>query len=171
DVVGAGIMGPLVHVEAAFEIPDGGIPRGDIRWDLALGGGATMDLGCYPIQWVRHAVSAAGEAALPEVVRAGAVVPAPEIDGSLVAQLRWPSGVTGEIRSSMIGSADDTIAYLLVRGERGTLIATNPLGPQHRRAELRIETAGGTTVEPIAASATYWHQLIAFRDAIVHGLP
>jgi predicted dehydrogenase len=108
---------------------------------------------------------------LPEVVAAKAVVPEPEIDGSLVAELRWPSGVTGQIQSSMIATADAVTAYLVVRGDRGTLVANNPLSPQSGSAELRIETAGGATVEPIAATATYWHQLVAFRDAIVHGLP
>lgn len=171
EVIASGVLGRLVRVEAVFDVPDGRIPRGDIRWDLALGGGATMDLGCYAIQLVRHAVAAAGDIAVPEVVRAEAVVPEPEIDGVLRAELRWPSGVTGEIRSSMISSADDTIVSLVATGERGTLTADNPLSPQARPASLRIETAGGLTTEPIVASATYWHQLVAFRDAVVHGSP
>jgi len=173
ELVASGVLGRVERVEAAFDIPDGGIPRGDIRWDVALGGGATMDLGCYPIQWVRHAVAATGDTAVPSVTVASAVEPEPGIDGSLVAELTWPSGVTGRIGSSMIAASGEVTAYLVVQGALGTLTVVNPLAPQTRPAELRIDTlasGGAVTVEPLAATATYWHQLVAFRDAIVHGL-
>jgi predicted dehydrogenase len=28
-------------------------PSSDIRWNVALAGGSLMDLGCYPIRWLR----------------------------------------------------------------------------------------------------------------------
>jgi len=166
DVIDSGVLGRLDRIDAVFDIPDGRIPRDDIRWDLGIGGGATMDLGCYPIQWVRFAAEAD-----PEVVSAEAVCPVPGIDGSLVAQLRWPSGVTGSIGSSMIATGDDVVAYLKVTGELGTMLATYPLSPQNWTADLIVETSGGRTVERIERSSTYLHQLIAFRDAVVHGKP
>src|SRR5690606_27914481 len=101
-----------------------------------------------------------------------AVVPEPGIDGSLAADLVWPSGVTGRIGSSMIAASDRVAAYLVVRGELGTLTVVNPLAPQNRPSELRLDTrvsGGAVTVEPSAPGAAYWHQLVAFRDAIVHG--
>ena len=181
EIVGSGVLGRVERVEAAFDIPVGHIPTTDIRWDLALGGGATMDLGCYSIQWVRHAVASVpggDPAVLPEVVSATAVVPEPQIDGSLGAELRWtlrgPDGdhtVTGWVHSSMIADGDHVVAYLTVRGSDGTLTANNPLAPQTGGAELRIETAAGARVEPVAPTSTYWHQLAAFRDAIVDGTP
>ena len=73
DVVESGVLGRIDRIDAAFDIPDGAIARDDIRWDLPLGGGATMDLGCYPIQWVRWAAGSD-----PDVVSAEAVCP---VDG------------------------------------------------------------------------------------------
>ena len=165
-VLDSGVLGRPDRIEAVFDIPDGRIDRDDIRWNLEIGGGATMDLGCYSIQWARFA--AEGE---PEVVSAEAVCPVDGVDGSLSAELRWPSGVTGSIRSSMIADGDDVVAYLKVTGEHGTVTATNPLAPQNGGATLTIETDASTTTQEVARSATYAHQMVAFRDAIVEGTP
>ncbi len=165
-VLDSGVLGRPDRIEAVFDIPDGRIDRDDIRWNLEIGGGATMDLGCYSIQWARFA--AEGE---PEVVSAEAVCPVDGVDGSLSAELRWPSGVTGSIRSSMIADGDDVVAYLKVTGEHGTMTATNPLAPQNGGATLTVETDAGSETQEVARSATYCHQLEAFRDAIVEGKP
>ncbi len=165
-VLDSGVLGRPDRVAAVFDIPDGRIDRDDIRWNLEIGGGSTMDLGCYPIQWVRFA--AEGE---PEVVSAEAVCPVDGVDGSLAAELRWPSGVTGSIGSSMIADGDEVVAYLEVTGERGTMKATNPLAPQNGEAVLTVETEDGIETHAVARSATYYHQLVAFRDAIVDGSP
>jgi predicted dehydrogenase len=166
EVLDSGVLGRLDRIEAVFDIPDGRIPRSDIRWDLALGGGATMDLGCYSIQFVRFAA-----AAEPDVTSAVAVCPVDGIDGSLVAELRWPSGVTGSVGSSMIADGDEVAAWLKVTGELGTMLANNPLAPQNGGAVLTVETAAGRQEQAVDTSTTYYHQLVAFRDAIVDGTP
>lgn len=164
SVLDSGVIGRPDRIEAVFDIPDGAIGRDDIRWDLSIGGGSTMDLGCYPIQWVRFAGN--GE---PEVVSAAAVCPVDGVDGSLTAELRWASGVTGSIGSSMIADAKSVVAYLKVTGERGTMTATNPLAPQNGHAVITVETDAGVETHEADPSATYFHQLAAFRDAIVDG--
>ncbi len=164
EVLDSGVLGRIDRIEAVFDIPGGRIARDDIRWDLPLGGGATMDLGCYPIQWVRFAAGAD-----PDVVSAEAVCPVEGVDGSLVAELRWPSGVTGSVGSSMIADGDQIVAYLKVTGERGSMLATNPLAPQNGGAAITVETTDGTQTHDVVTSATYFHQLVAFRDAIVDG--
>jgi predicted dehydrogenase len=165
-VLDSGVLGRLDRVEATFDIPDGRIGRGDIRWDLALGGGSTMDLGCYSIQWARFAAGSD-----PDVVSAEAVCPVEGVDGSLRAELLWPSGVTGAVQSSMIADGSEVEAWLRVTGEHGTMLATNPLAPQNGGALLSVETADGTTTSEVSRSATYHHQLVAFRDAITDGVP
>ncbi len=159
SVIDSGVLGRLDRIEAVFDIPDGRIPRNDIRWDLGIGGGATMDLGCYSIQWARFAAGSD-----PDVVSAEAVCPVPGIDGSLVAELRWPSGVTGSVGSSMIAEGDSVVAYLKVAGELGTMMAANPLAPQNGGAVITVETAAGTRRYEGDRSSTYFHQLVAFRD-------
>lgn len=166
DTIESGVLGRIDRIEAAFDIPDGWIPRDDIRWDLLLGGGATMDLGCYSIQWARFA---AGED--PDVVSAEAVCPVEGIDGSLGAELRWPSGVTGRVHSSMIAPGDAVEAWLRVTGEHGHLLATNPLAPQQGDAMLSVDVGDRIWYRPAETTATYMHQLVAFREAIVNGTP
>jgi predicted dehydrogenase len=165
-VLDSGVLGPLVRVEAAFDIPIGEIPRDDIRWNLAIGGGSTMDLGCYPIQWVRWAVGAD-----PEVVSAVADAPVPGVDATLTAELRWASGVTGMITSTMERAEPGVSIWLRVVGERGTMLATNPLAPQHGGATITVESADGVQTIDADTSSTYFHQLVAIRDAIVDGAP
>lgn len=166
SVLDSGVLGRVDRIEAAFDIPDGRIGRSDIRWDLPLGGGSTMDLGCYSIQWVRFAAGAD-----PDVVSATAVCPVEGIDGSLGAELRWPSGVTGRVHSSMIAPGDTVESWLRVTGEAGTLLATNPLAPQYGGATLVVDLGDRVWFEPAATTSTYHHQLVAFRDAIVDGTP
>ena len=163
-VLDSGVLGRPDRIEAVFDIPAGKIDPGDIRWDLSIGGGSTMDLGCYPIQWVRFAGN--GE---PEVVSAEAVCPVDGVDGSLTAELRWASGVTGSIGSSMIADSTSVVAYVKVTGERGTMMATNPLAPQNGHAVITLDTVDGIETHEADPSATYVHQLVAFRDAVVHG--
>jgi len=163
-VIDSGVLGRIDRIEAVFDFPDGRIKPDNIRWDLSIGGGSTMDLGCYSIQWVRFAAGSD-----PDVVSAVAECPFEGVDGSLVAELRWPSGVTGSVGSSMIADGDQVVSYLRVIGEQGTMTATNPLAPQNGGAEITVETADGIETHEVDRSATYFHQLVAFRDAIVDG--
>ena len=103
-----------------------------------------MDLGCYSIQWARFAAGSD-----PEVVSAEAVCPVDGVDGSLVAELRWPSGVTGRVGSSMIAAGDDVDVHLRVVGERGEMLATNPLAPQNGGALLTVETDAGKVTHEV----------------------
>ena len=167
NVIDSGVLGTLQRIEAAFDVPPAIIPQGDIRWDLSIGGGATMDLGCYPINWVRFAAGAE-----PEVVSASAVCPVPGVDGSLTAELRWEGGLTGSIASSMITDHDGLVSWLVVRGERGVMRADKPLQPHVGNAVMTVETGDGvTSVTADASTTTYFHQLVAFRDAITLGKP
>ncbi|MGH9133759.1 MAG: Gfo/Idh/MocA family protein, partial [Ilumatobacteraceae bacterium] len=165
SILDTGRLGSVERVEASFEIPDGQIPRDDIRWDLTIGGGALMDLGCYPVHWVRWAVGAE-----PTVVSAEAVCPVPDVDGRLSAELRWDSGITGRIHCSMIEPKDTSrVLRLDVFGSAGRMLVTNPIAPQHG-TELVVETADGRETIEVERSATYDHQLVAFRDAVESGV-
>ncbi len=165
DVITSGEIGDIRRIESRFDIGEGGIPQGDIRWQYPLGGGALMDLGCYPIQFVRWA---AGDD--PEVVSASAICPNDDgVDGQLEAELAWPAlGASGRIHTSMIAEFDGAENDLVVTGTKGTLTAVNPLAPQNG-ASLTVDTESGSRTEEVDDSATYFHQLVAFADAINNG--
>jgi predicted dehydrogenase len=164
-ILDSGRLGTIKRVEGTFELSEDVIPRGDIRWDIEIGGGALMDLGCYPVHWVRWAVGAE-----PTVISAEAVCPEPEIDGRLSAELLWASGTTGRIRCSMIEPpGSPPLVRFDVSGRDGRMLVTNPMAPQSGSV-LVVETSDGTDTIEVDRSATYDHQLAAFRDAVELGI-
>lgn len=152
-------LGRLQRVEGVFALPD--MADGDIRWDLSLGGGSLMDLGCYPVQWVRFVT---GEE--PTVVAAEATVGPPGVDAAMVAELVFPSGATGQIRSSMRGGSEREIG-LTVTGERGRLEVLNPLAPQQGNQLVLGRHRETVPAEP----SSYDAQLAAVVTALRAGTP
>jgi predicted dehydrogenase len=156
-------IGPVRRAVGRFDVGAQHIPPTDIRHDLALGGGAMMDLGVYPVMWLTWLAGAP-----PTVVSAEAREGAPGIDVAMVADVAWPSGATGRIETSMDRTDIDRVWTLDVEGEAGRMAVDNPLAPQHG-ASVTIETTDGTDDLSVPVTTTYQHQLAAFRDAVVDG--
>ena len=77
EIYHAGAIGDLVRLTGHFHVGLGEreMPKDSIRMIYETGGGATMDMGCYPLSWMRHFT---GEE--PEVVSAEAVEGPPNVD-------------------------------------------------------------------------------------------
>lgn len=154
-LVGEGCIGKLIHVDAVFDAP---IASDDpIRWSATLGGGALMDLGVYPLAWVRRIL---GERFTVEKARRqmlGAV------DSSFTAHLRIDERTTATVSSSMI--TEQPAASLELFGERGSIFVSNPLAPQHGHA-LTVEVEGKRQTEYCSGPSTYEAQLDAVRAAV-----
>jgi predicted dehydrogenase len=162
QIVQSGEIGRITDVETAVCFP---LPRfSDIRYQLELAGGATMDAGCYAIHMAR--VLAGAE---PEVMSARARLRSPQIDRAMAADLRFPDGAGGKILTSLWSSSLlRTTAG--VRGEAGRLSLLNPLAPQfwHR---MKVVAPGTRRVEHFDRRSTYSYQLDAFCDAVLRGRP
>ncbi|HVN27462.1 MAG TPA: Gfo/Idh/MocA family oxidoreductase [Candidatus Binataceae bacterium] len=156
ELIRGGAIGKLTYVEGHFAVP---IPSNNIRFDLKLAGGATMDLGCYPLHMIR---SFSGMT--PRVVAAHAQVGPPNIDVSMEADLELAPGVTARMTCSMAADVQAG-AYFLARGEHGEIRATNPISP-HRGHQLTVTTPAGTTTEAVPGEATFTYQLRAFVAAM-----
>src|SRR6202035_2695650 len=76
EIIQRGDLGAVRHVEATIGFPL--LKPGDIRWQLNLAGGATMDAGCYAVHLVRTFAGAE-----PTVVRATARERSPGVDRSM----------------------------------------------------------------------------------------
>ena len=155
-------LGPLRRVEAGLSFP---LPKfSDIRYQLDLAGGATMDAGCYAIHMARML---GGEE--PEVVSARAKLRAPEVDRAMTAELRFPSGHSGQVSASMWSSS---VLRISARawGERGRLTMLNPLAPQMPHA-LILRLDGHTRIERFTRRHTYDFQLDTFCAAVLRGEP
>ncbi|MEZ4707281.1 MAG: Gfo/Idh/MocA family oxidoreductase [Caldilineaceae bacterium] len=161
ELIQSGAIGPLRHVEAHFCIP---LMRfNDIRYDFALAGGATMDLGCYAIRLLRYLTSAE-----PTVTSARAYLSAPQVDRFMEATFTFPSATGADISGRMTCSFFSRKLLHIsasARGERGEIRLINPVLP-HLFNRLSIRASGRTHTETVSGETTYLYQLRAFADAV-----
>ncbi len=162
QIYDSGVLGTVRTIRAVFDVPL--IDPTNIRMNYHTGGGAMMDIGCYPISWARHIT---GEE--PIEVTARAQVGPPHVDVLLAATLRFPSGVVANASGDMRATAKFK-AELEFNGDSGTALIVNPLLPQSGH-QIRLTTPAGATVETFDRRATFGYQLDAFIDAIEHGKP
>jgi predicted dehydrogenase len=161
-IIASGELGTIRHLEARFEI---GVARnpGEFRWNAALGGGALMDLGVYPLTWCRGVAGAE-----PSVRRAHMRIE-DGVDAAVAAELLFPGGLTAEIHASMVTS--HRRALLVVTGDDGRLEAQNPLAPQMGH-KLIVETRScGTRTEEVPGLSSYAAQLDAVVRHVRDGAP
>lgn len=162
QVIESGELGRLRDIETSFCIP---FPSpGNIRFDYALGGGATMDTGCYAIHMLRHLGGAE-----PEVLRARALLMSPDVDRYMEAEMRFPDGTMGRMSCSLLSGALFRVR-VHVRGDRGEMRVFNPIAP-HLYHRLTVRTVEGTRHERVNGEATYVHQLRAFVARVRSGAP
>ncbi len=155
--VGSGELGAIKHIDARFHVK-GPVSPHDIRKIYDLGGGVTMDIGCYPLSWLRHLI---GEE--PDVLSVDAKEDPADVDVALAADLLFPSGATGRI-SGRMDEYSRFCAAVLISGEAGQLSLVNPLVPQlGHRFQLR---KGGEVIDrTFDQKTTYAYQLEAFLAA------
>jgi predicted dehydrogenase len=155
-IISDGTLGRLVHVEGHFSVP---IPETNIRFDWSLAGGATMDLGCYPLHMIRYF-----SGLTPRVVRAKAETVPRNIDIAMEVDLELEGGGTARMSCAM--KKDSVInASFTARGDRGELRVTNPIAP-HRGHQLMVKTSAGEKSETVPGDSTFTHQLRAFIKAV-----
>jgi predicted dehydrogenase len=156
ELIRVGTLGRLTHVEARFTVP---IPQPNIRYDWDLAGGATMDLGCYPLHMIRHF-----SGLTPRVKVAKAQVGPPKVDVAMETELDLGDGIEARMVCSM--ATDSRIeAVFAARGERGELRVTNPVAP-HIGHQLSMRIGGEENKETVAGETSYTHQLRAFAAAV-----
>ena len=121
ELLASGAIGRVQTIQATFgiKLPD----SPNIRWQAALGGGALMDAGSYPVSLVRLI---AGER--PKRVHATARWTESGVDQSLAGTLEFASGVLAQIACSF---ATARHRRCLIAGDEGTLSTTyfNDTGP------------------------------------------
>jgi predicted dehydrogenase len=162
EILASGELGDIRHIDTWLCFP---LPVADIRWQLDLAGGALMDAGCYPVHMLRTLAGAE-----PVVRSAQAKLKSPGVDRYLRAEMEFADGRTGSITASMLSARLLGIGAKVV-GSAGTLRVFNPVMP-HAYHSLRISGAAGKRTERVPRQpSTYLAQLIAFRDAVLHGKP
>ncbi len=163
DWISSGAIGDIREIEAEFNvsIADNGA---DIRHRPEAGGGAMMDLGCYPVNWALSVTNA-----LPSSITASASLTPSGVDESMTAQLVFANGITAKLAASMAPDHPFS-ATLRVVGAKGEINFSNPLAP-HTGASLQMTLDDQLTTAPSNRISTYTHQLSTVLDAIEADTP
>jgi predicted dehydrogenase len=160
-VVADGVLGPIRSASAVF---DGSNPyvEGTLRHEPRLGGGALMDLGCYPVHWLRSLFPG-----MPAVTSAAADHNRSGADISMRAELVFPGDVTAVVSASMVEGVTLKSDLVLV-GDNGTLTVDNIVFPSAGHS-IRLELDGVPFVSTVGGNTTYDHQLAAVLDGLATG--
>jgi predicted dehydrogenase len=136
---------------------------GEFRHSPGQGGGALMDLGCYPIHWCRSLMNEE-----PTVDSAAADLTPRGVDQDIVARLLFPSGVEAEIEARM-SPGWNMHARFEVEAERGSVVLVNSLLP-HRGHSVIERIDGGLKEHTLAGGTTFDYQLAMVVRAVIEGI-
>jgi predicted dehydrogenase len=114
-LLAAGAIGEVRLLQATFSFDAGGKERLVSR---AQGGGALMDVGCYPLSWLRWIAGAE-----PVATTCLARLNTDGVDLSVTAALRFPDGVLGTLQASCAAVRH---VGATVFGARGRIEITEP---------------------------------------------
>lgn len=149
----SGELGTIHTVRSNFSVRIAETP-GSLRHNVPLGGGALMDLGCYPLHWLRTLF-----ASTPQILWANAICPKPQLDSSFELRLQFENGplcYVGCAMSEHLSRHHDASLYL--EGDKAQLEVLNLVAP-HQGHKLCLTKDGVAHESQIKGDTTYDHQL------------
>ncbi|MQW59690.1 Gfo/Idh/MocA family protein [Sinorhizobium meliloti] len=158
----SGSFGRIRSLQAEFHVEIPFNPR-NIRHDPGQGGGAMMDLGCYPVHWLR---SFMGEE--PEILSARAELTPLNVDKRMDVEMAFPGGVNAQLVADI--ASPPYRGFLRIEGENGTIELDNPCLP-HKGHSIREWFGESYREFTLGGDTTYDYQLAAFIDAVENGTP
>ncbi len=159
DAVGSGAIGELRGVRAsfAFEIRD----ERNIRLNASLGGGATWDVGCYPVDVARWYLGT------PLAVRAFRRSRPSGLDSTVAAVLEFGGGRFATIDYSIDYGPR---AWYELQGTTGSVTVHNAWAMKSTPARVTIAIGDNSVRDvTVAAADHYGCQVRAFEEAVLNG--
>lgn len=161
-IVASGELGTIQQMRANFSVRVPYEP-GSLRHVAALGGGAVMDLGCYPLHWARTLM---GEE--PEVRSATCITGEPQIDITTHALLSFSGGCEAHIGTSMaehLGKSHD--ARIMLQGDQASMEVVGLIAP-HLGNQIILHRNGEQHRYEVAGKSTYYYQLLHVKDCLLN---
>ena len=159
QIIRDGEVGDVERIKASFSAY---LPFDDFRFHYESGGGAMIDMGCYPIGFIRAVTEEE-----PVVLQAEAGLHGKLIDRWMRARMRLPSGGAVSMFVGMRCSKLLSVS-MKIEGSRGSIRILNFIKPEvyHR---VRVRTDGRIRREHVPGGSTYRAQLAAFAEAVRAG--
>ncbi len=159
EILASGKMGAVQHIEGVFNVAISPDP-GELRYDPELGGGALMDLGCYPLHATR---TVAGQE--PNIIAAEKERGPTGVDVHTKADMAFRSGITATISCDM-RPGTDWKTYIEIFCQNGSVYLHNMVAPQ-KGHHVRTIIGGDTTDETKEEDkTTYDYQLQHVVDVL-----
>ncbi|KZW00169.1 NAD(P)-binding protein [Exidia glandulosa HHB12029] len=132
QIVSSGELGKIQSFEGALAMPRGIMGTDDIRFDYSLGGGALMDMGTYPLSFIRFLTSAE-----PSSVASAHARPAADarVDAATLATFTLPGDATASIECDLalkprLGFVPQMVKLgMTVKGDKGEATLFNFVMP------------------------------------------
>lgn len=160
ELVRGGAIGRVQHIDADFCFA---IPRDPAHrlFNPALGGGAILDVGGYPVSFARliAGVAIGQPFAEPTLLTGTGIIGPTGVDEAAAAQLVFDSGITAQLNCAIDRQHPSTAATIV--GSAGTIALPDPWLPQSDRHalttsfELRPNDAPARTFSVSTTKATY----------------
>jgi len=127
ELIRQGAIGKVRHIQASFCLNQPYDPKGRL-FNPKLGGGAILDIGCYPASFSRLVAGAAhGKAFMePTKIEGTGLIGMSGVDEWSQATLKFPGGIRAELLCS-VRFAEETQARVL--GTKGSIFMTTPWRP------------------------------------------
>jgi len=174
ELVRSGIVGELRLIRASFNVMCNFDPEHRM-FKKSLGGGAILDLGCYPVSFSRHIAGAAQGKAFVEPVKfhgTGRIHPAVGTDDFATAVAKFPGGISAELSCGSLVLNDHSAQ---IYGTKGWIDVPNPFTPglEGRTEEILVHHGGDSTPEKIVITSPgvglYAYEADAIGEAIALG--
>ncbi|MEM0967467.1 MAG: Gfo/Idh/MocA family oxidoreductase [Verrucomicrobiota bacterium] len=144
QLIREGSIGEVRRVQAEFGFRAEPNPQSRL-FDSALGGGAILDIGCYPMSLARLVAGVANGVGFlePYEIRAvGNLHPTTKVDTSTSAVLGFKSGVIAELFASLEVNAANQV---IIEGTEGSLVLSSPW---FCRGPIKINRSGKASILP-----------------------
>jgi predicted dehydrogenase len=154
-----GAIGDIKQIRSSFTFK---LDRpGDIRWDLDLGGGALMDLGCYCVDLSRRVANEE-----PVEVRAMANFGDTGVDKQMAGSLRFESGLLAHFDCAL--TMDRTEVFHIL-GSDGHLRVLDAFVPKEDDQVIELfDIEDNLTPHPVSGGDQYQLMVEHFADCVLN---
>jgi len=174
ELVRGGAIGELRLIRASFNVICHFDP-GHRMFKKELGGGAILDLGCYPVSFSRHMAGAIQGKAFVEPLEffgTGRVHPNTGTDDFATAVAKFPGGISAELSCGSTVLNDNSVQ---IHGTKGWIDVPNPFTPGllGQAEEIFLHRSGAAAPERISITSPgvglYAYEADAVAEAIARG--
>ena len=168
DLIRSGAIGRVRRIDASFGFQAGA--RTGRLFENSRGGGALMDVGCYPVSAVMLiAGTVARTSVMPVAMEWSGVLGDTNVDEEARATFEFPDGSIANLTTSIRRELSND---LVVTGDEGSISVPRPWTPtaDGKPAKLNFEQGGRSQSEVVETDrGLYAYEADAFAEAVQSG--